>query len=263
MKAESHKLIAQTVYNTVKQELGIELNLKLLQKGSYIPDYHYFWRLFSHRKQHLFDDVCLQINYISRLIRTNYESFINVISYRLGVISHFICDFFTAPHNFFKKTELPQHIKYESDLNIYIVKNVPSLSKESIEFKENFKGDIFDIRKFINKLHKEYNQINYSFETDLKFAIKALTTISLFLIDKSINIICPHDSNLLLCKKIFKNSTEKQDLFKEGCKKIERNYIGRKVIRMHYKAIAKYEEIEKTTLIGKGTLKLLVSLGNK
>lgn len=222
MKSDSHQLIAKTAYDTLAKELGIVLDLKKLQRGSMIPDYHLFWRCFSHRKQHLMLDVLFQINYVRKLIRQ--EADMQYVSYKLGVISHFIADFFTAAHNFYTKSELPRHIKYEKELADYIAKHIPAICQGCIDYKNSFRDESFDVGIYLENLHERYIKERSSYETDMVYALEAFTTVLLFLFDPEINIKCPY-------RQLFGNETEAV----LGCEALEKHYIGRSLIRRYEK----------------------------
>lgn len=222
MKSESHQLVAKAAHETLSRELGVKLDLKKLQKGSTIPDFHLFWRCFSHRKEHLLLDVLYQINHVSKLIRQKAP--ISYISYKLGIISHFLSDFFTAAHNFYTKSELPRHIRYEKELGDYIAKHVPNICQSCISYKNSYTAKTFDVAKYLEDLHAEYSRQEQSFETDMNYALDAFTTVLLFLFDPEIRLKCPY-------RELFGDEQE----IVLGCESLQKHYIGRSVIRRYQK----------------------------
>jgi hypothetical protein len=134
-------------------------------------------------KKHYFDEsidmIVEKIGYLSSLTMKEvyYDITIGKFSEELGVICHFLCDFFCAPHYYrweFKSTcAIKQHMKYEN-----------KLAKLSKNFKPtgiiSTSIEPCNIKEFILQLQKQYNGM-VDYNTDL--------TYSYYVCDSVLNMI--------------------------------------------------------------------------
>lgn len=167
MKHDSHIFIAEKAIEELKGH-NIEINKRLFLIGSVIPDYSPRHKVI----RHYYDS---SIEYIESLMEfvvksTNYHK----VSLYLGVITHYLTDYFTSPH--FNNITLTskagiKHLQYEIGLDNFIKSNkIIEVDVKHYEFK--------DIRTMINREMEGYNN-NYSFVSDIKFAIEAITSMFL------------------------------------------------------------------------------------
>ena len=102
-----------------------------------------------------------------------------VLSLKLGIVCHYLCDYFCLPHferwsdsPICKKTvQTLRHLNYERILCSYV-------SKATMEYKE-----INDLIKFLEDCKKEYI-LNKSYENDIRFASLVCNSISLYILKK-------------------------------------------------------------------------------
>lgn len=98
-------------------------------------------------------------------------------SLKLGVVCHYLCDYFCLPHferwsacPIYKKAlETPRHLNYERMLCSYI-------DKATMEYKE-----INDVVEFLEGCKKEYI-LDKSFKNDIRFASLVCNSISLYIL---------------------------------------------------------------------------------
>ena len=104
MRLEIHHKIGKTVCDELK-ELGCRINEKLFLLGNIFPDLiqSYLWR--RHEYQH-------SREYVKRKLDTLKKKPM-LFSFHLGVLTHYICDYFCFPHSRVYNKSMLQHILYE------------------------------------------------------------------------------------------------------------------------------------------------------
>ena len=104
MRIDIHHKIGKSVYSELK-ELGFTTNEKLFLLGNIFPDLiqSYIW--CRHEYQHSREYVSRKLNMLKKRPR--------LFSFHLGVLTHYICDYFCYPHNVCYDRGLVQHILYE------------------------------------------------------------------------------------------------------------------------------------------------------
>lgn len=109
MEKRNHEYMAHRIFEAM-QENGMVLNRKYFMFGSIAPDTTYSFVLRRH-----------QHNTSSRLLRRKIRRLYNwvltpqsrLFSYKLGVITHYVCDYFCYAHSRVFKGTLRDHIEYE------------------------------------------------------------------------------------------------------------------------------------------------------
>lgn len=172
MFAATHKLIAIKITEIIKSELDIELDIKGLKSGSVAPDLHPSMMFMKHTK---IDADRLVNENINRMIKGGFsknKKDIKEFSFRMGIVLHFICDYFCMAHNDAKFNNMILHLKYESRLKKFFEKHIDEHipSKFTTDF---ITSDFFDsIRSFIDEKYLEYNTIKRSMINDVKYSLE-------------------------------------------------------------------------------------------
>ena len=100
----------------------------------------------------------------------------------LGVVCHFLCDYFCVPHfqrwEFKSPGAVKDHVLYENDLNKYA-----KLCTIRQDINTSLTSE--DIRKYIENLQKEYEG-NVSYEKDLVYASHICNTVIHLILDEVI-----------------------------------------------------------------------------
>ncbi len=86
-------------------------------------------------------------------------------AFRLGKLCHYIVDAFTFPHNSDFSGTLSEHMAYEDDLTLYLIKN-----KQNMRFSPNRFSFSF---RWIESLHEEYMAEKPSMSRDAYYALSA------------------------------------------------------------------------------------------
>ncbi len=188
MLPQTHKIISEHVYNNIKDTLGVSLNKSSLIFGSIKPDIAYSLVKLDHFKPQSFDFICDEINELSTHSFQSNKEFNKFISNRIGIVTHFISDFFCVPHNdrVTYKNNFPDHFKYEIKLHklFKFFNETVDLSKDCFALDNN-KSE--SIKNFIDALHLQYEQRGESLLNDLKSSIAVSSMVGLFILNNAIN----------------------------------------------------------------------------
>ena len=150
MRLEIHYAIGKTVCNEMKDQ-GLRINERLFLLGNVFPDLvqSYIWR--RHEYQH-------SRNYIKRKMDMLKKRPM-LFSFHLGVLTHYICDYFCYPHSAIFDKGFMQHVIYE------LKQKIPSRTYKTV----------LDIRSFsieeLDRFVSWYESIRDSFDDDSDFHI--------------------------------------------------------------------------------------------
>ncbi|TCT14990.1 zinc dependent phospholipase C [Natranaerovirga pectinivora] len=175
MIIKTHMLIGKNAYQNIQEEYNIQLNKKYFMYGNIKPDITYTLSNKSHRLQDSLDFVLKEIDKLIMNDEKNIETF----SMNLGVINHFLSDFFCAPHyykgSYFKN--IVKHLRYEFKLN---EKFKEMTKKNELSIKAlDITGNLYpNIVTTIHSLETEYQKASVNIENDIKFAITLCTQIN-------------------------------------------------------------------------------------
>lgn len=181
--AETHKIIASNIYDNVYEKYDLKLDKNRLLWWSIAPDILPQYKFVRHYKDESIDYIVkeiIKVIYVSRYIEFNRvldPIAIKILSKKIGLISHYISDYFCLPHakrwTFnVSKDVMIKHIKYESDLEEF--SKTHTFNNNIVDFEDiNINNDVenlYDsIKGFIENGLDLYLQ-NEGFANDLDFA---------------------------------------------------------------------------------------------
>lgn len=122
MDIRTHLIIASKLYDELPLSKKILIKKRNFLYGSIKPDMVSKYKLKKHYREESYDAILEKINSLTHVhwddIASN-KGFCG-FSQDLGVICHFICDFFCVPHNerWEFKHSMKSHLSYEKSLNI-------------------------------------------------------------------------------------------------------------------------------------------------
>lgn len=104
------------------------------------------------------------------------KSMLNYLSRKIGVISHYMCDFTCRPHmlNQSFKNNMKEHIDYEKRLNEFSKYFVPkrlAIAYESNDFDAENINLITEIKSKIEHVIKVYAEKDPGYDVDLNFGL--------------------------------------------------------------------------------------------
>lgn len=171
----THKSLAIFFIENVELDKKFLINDKHFVWGNLKPDTMSKYKFKKHYFDESFNMIVNKIKFLSSLtlddifIRYSLGKF----NQELGVICHFLCDYFCVPHyqrwEFKSPGAVKDHVLYENDLNKFAKSyNVRKEVNTSLTFD--------DIRGYIYNLQNEYDGI-VSYKKDLQYASHICNTI--------------------------------------------------------------------------------------
>lgn len=158
MLVTSHSIIGKTIHDYIFNSLGVKLSLSDLRYGCMLPDFHPKFISIPHYKSKSFETVSQMILSIQKSSFSGLPKHISRFSTDLGIILHFITDYFCYPHNNIQADRMPYHIIYEINLEKELRKYISNRFRISnfnleVEACMNFNTNLMD---FIQIKHKQY-----------------------------------------------------------------------------------------------------------
>ena len=184
MLINTHMLMGRKIYENMDYDKKALLKETQFIWGNIKPDCALKYKLMKHYKDESFLMIINKIEFLSNLsIKDLYTTYtINKFNQELGVICHFLCDYFCLPHHqrweFKSPGAVKDHVLYENDLNKF-----SKTHKVRKELNTSLTCD--DIRMYICSLQKEYEGI-VSYEKDLQYASHICNTIINLILDEVI-----------------------------------------------------------------------------
>ncbi|MDK2986699.1 MAG: hypothetical protein PWQ96_2343 [Clostridia bacterium] len=178
MLVTTHNLIANTVYSTVMEKLEIKLHRRGLKYGCIKPDISPSMRKESHRKENTQDLVYNMIKDIQKQSFPETKKELKDFSIKLGIILHYIADYFCFAHNDSKFCNFFKHFIYEYKLARKFIKvDIRKLCSHSWKIYENSLKQEMSIQEFIEKKHTQYLRQQHKMSQDINFAVEIGITV--------------------------------------------------------------------------------------
>lgn len=154
MRKKSHISLAKYIINNMHTE-ELRIHKKAFYIGSILPD---CVPSFITRK-HSIDETFHILREEIRKVTEDYDVEKGMNGYycrHLGVITHYIADYFTFPHNRIFTGTLKEHCNYESDLKKEFKEYVGCVQVRKGRDSQKVFHNVDDICDFILKMHEEY-----------------------------------------------------------------------------------------------------------
>ncbi len=182
MLPQTHMIIADHIHYNTEKTLGIKLNKSSLMYGSVKPDIAPNLLKLSHFKPQSLTLICREIKDLTEHAYVDERRYIKYISQKIGIINHFISDFFCVPHNDRKtyKNNFMEHMVYEKMLH----KKIKTFNKESITPKASLdllNLSTIEIEDIIEGYHLEYSKNNESILNDIKHSVTVSSMVSVLI----------------------------------------------------------------------------------
>lgn len=179
MFINTHLLIANSIVNNIDNSKSFFISDKNFIYGNIKPDLPSKYYLQKHYLDESLDMIISKIKYLCTLSLDNLSKYFSVSSFsqELGVICHFLCDFFCVPHSYrweFKHS-MKEHLWYETELSL--------VSKETN--LSSLKGDIITHKSFEDFFTELYNEYvnEQSYKNDLRFSTYICNSVVNYILD--------------------------------------------------------------------------------
>lgn len=182
MNTFTHLGIAGIIERAVEDELSVKLDAFAFRYGSVEPDISPALIKIPHYKQDAEDFVRQQIRNLIYLKKSTFPICTRQFSERLGVITHYLSDFFCYVHSANYKGGTLGHYLYEMNLSNYC-KMHPRLMKAHknsrfTQINPSYKS----ICSYIDEQHNKYIERNPSYEIDMDFTLRVCISVCLSII---------------------------------------------------------------------------------
>ncbi|MDD3222280.1 MAG: zinc dependent phospholipase C family protein [Lachnospiraceae bacterium] len=154
MRKKSHISLANHMLTDLKEETLVSHN-HMFQFGSLLPDLVPTFLTKKHRVDTTFDILEKKL----RKVVDNYDGREKLSRGRckdLGVVNHYIADYFTLPHNQKFTGSLKDHMNYEEVLKYSMRDYVSQANIANQPLIRMAMTSVDDICKFIKSCHEEY-----------------------------------------------------------------------------------------------------------
>ncbi len=177
----THRLIGETIGLVIRSQYPDRLNEKSFQYGCMIPDYHYKLAVIPHYKDKSFEFIMGMIQKARKLPQTMKEK--QRFATELGIITHYICDYFCQAHNYPEYGNCMHHLVYEGKLSQEF-KNY-DLKKFCVN-RPNYRWySLANLPAFINNRYLEYRNEKRLMKTDISFCLNVAATVALTMVANS------------------------------------------------------------------------------
>lgn len=169
MITNTHILFSKILYESCLKDLNFKLRKYKFMYGNIKPDI-----FCNHFKDNhtIKDSINIVEDYSKELIRC--KSDIDKFSIKLGVICHYVCDYFCIYHTEgYVNNSIFEHISYEKKLHAKVI--------EMVEKKKIKTGNSLaekDIVKFVYKMQEKYLNEKQSLITDINYALETANAVA-------------------------------------------------------------------------------------
>lgn len=170
MRKKSHFSLVQYLMNSVGME-ELREHKTALYIGSILPDCTPSFITRKHSIDETFELLRTEINKITIHYNAN-EGISNYYCRHLGIITHYIADYFTYPHNAIFAGSLKEHCIYENDLKKAFRTFVKSDEAKKVREKNATFYSVDDICSLIHTMHEEYLKVKKEVRQDCIYIVE-------------------------------------------------------------------------------------------
>lgn len=167
MLINTHFIISKSVFDNLDSSKSFFISEKNFIYGNIKPDISSKYVLNKHYLEESLSMVLEKIKYLCQLTLDSLKKYFSIskLSQELGVICHFLCDFFTTPHS--ERWEfthsMNKHVAYEKELASYAKEM--NFSNHDLDYKVEH-----NVEEFFHSLYKRYKACQSSYENDLIYS---------------------------------------------------------------------------------------------
>lgn len=180
MLYKTHLEIGENTLNSINGRGKKLIDPKSFLKGNVLPDISPKYRLKKHGRKQFEKITKEKVSYLIKLNSKDIEEKIGKekFSIELGIVCHFLCDFFSLPHDEewgFKESLTLKHVMYEKKMQKALNKKV--IISDSYKIFGNADYTTFLEKSLINYRKK------YGYHNDLFFAMYLTNSVTRYVLD--------------------------------------------------------------------------------
>lgn len=178
MNTLTHLGISQILQKNIESMMGIKLHKIGFMYGNIKPDISSSLIKIPHFKEASFDFITGEIKELMSMKIIGSGRCPKYFSERLGVVSHYISDYFCAAHSKSSNGSMLEHHLYEMKLSQYFNSNSASIKKSSFLRNAEIITDFETLTAHLDRLHSRYLETALCFESDVLYTLKAAVDIT-------------------------------------------------------------------------------------
>lgn len=198
MKVKTHVKIAELVFSNNMKAVPKGFSKFMFNFGLVMVDQSWHIKTHPHYMQKSFKYVIKKIEELLSVKRFN-----GYYSMQLGIVIHYLCDFCCNAHISGSIGNIKKHIKYERELQKYLLDNFDDLRNyftKTEDNKSNIFNSITSIKESIENILEDYMKGKASYLLDIKQCVKITSVVcsNVFAYNESMS----RNMTLGTCKKI-------------------------------------------------------------
>jgi hypothetical protein len=188
MNTLTHIKIAKRILKLIENELPVKLDRTSFIWGNIEPDITPLMVTVLHYKHTAMDFVKSETAKLLRINPNASTACSKEFSEKLGIIVHYLSDFFCHAHLASYRKNMLKHVIYEHKLAKYYKKSAAKIDTEAARNYKIFNYDFKLIFKHIDRMHKEFSELSIlqPYFPDMEFALKVAASFSISIISACI-----------------------------------------------------------------------------
>lgn len=170
MNLFSHITMGRYLYTYFTENLGVELDRASFVKWNVLPDIAPSLLKLSHFKKDIYDLVMERAETLSR---RGDEMSVQEYSKQMGILCHFMSDFFCYAHSESFDGSKIGHLKYEVKMQFYGYRRRSMLHAVDLISNAAEIDQSLALYEQINELHARYSELDPSFGVDFIYSLTA------------------------------------------------------------------------------------------
>jgi hypothetical protein len=175
MKVKTHVKIAELAFNNNIEVLPKGFSKFMFNFGLVMVDQSWHVKTHPHYRQKSFKYVIEKIEELLSVKRFNAY-----YSMQLGIVIHYLCDFCCNAHMSGSIGNIPNHIKYERELQRYLLHNFNDLRNyftKTLNNKNQKFNTLVSIKESIDNILEDYMKGKASYLLDIKQCVKITSVV--------------------------------------------------------------------------------------
>ncbi len=185
MRKKSHISLAKGVINGL--DIGDRINHRLsFFVGSIWPDCTPSFLTKRHCIDETFDILAVNMEKFLEKYKTNKDMSI-LSTWRMGIVMHYIADYFTYPHNSHYTGGFKQHCIYEEELKHRMYSFVADVKNAISQYDVPVFASTSQIKDYIKNRHNAYMKLNANVDYDCGYSVNTCMAVMaslLYIVDK-------------------------------------------------------------------------------
>ncbi len=170
MKVRTHIKLAELAFNNNIKVIPQEFSKFMFNFGLVMVDQSWHVKTHPHYVQKSLGYV---LEKIEKLV--SVKKFNAYYSMQLGIVVHYLCDFCCNAHISGSVGNIPYHLKYERDLQKYLLENYDVLGdnfRSCLNNKRSIGNNLDSIKTVIEKVLNSYTKGDASYLLDIKHCVE-------------------------------------------------------------------------------------------